>query len=87
MPVCEEDVKYYSFRCPDGGAIACNPCKNKMCRFTPVKEVPESDDLDEKGDTTAELRGDQVDGEKLSTDDGDQKEQGEPGADMSGSKA
>lgn len=58
-----------------------------MCRFTPVKEVPESDDLDEEGDTTAELRGDQVDDEKLSTDDGDQKEQGEPGADMSGSKA
>jgi len=52
-----------------------------------VKKVPESDDLDEEGDTTAEIRGYQVDDEKLSTDDGDQKEQGEPGADMSGSKA
>jgi hypothetical protein len=35
---CDEEIKYYSFRCPDGGAIACNPCKNGMCKFNPPKQ-------------------------------------------------
>lgn len=32
---CDEAIRYYSFRCPDGGAVACNSCKKKLCRFTP----------------------------------------------------
>jgi hypothetical protein len=39
---CDEDMKYYSFRCPDGGAAACNPCKNKLSCFTPPE--PEVED-------------------------------------------
>jgi hypothetical protein len=42
---CREEIKYYSFRCPVGGAVACNPCKNNMCRFTPPKQ-DEADDYD-----------------------------------------
>jgi hypothetical protein len=30
---CEEDIKYYSFRCPDGEAVACNPCKSRLSIF------------------------------------------------------
>jgi hypothetical protein len=41
---CDEEIKYYSFRCPDGGAIACNPCKKNMCRFTsPLQDEAEDD--------------------------------------------
>ncbi|KAF2033924.1 hypothetical protein EK21DRAFT_108342 [Setomelanomma holmii] len=35
---CDEDIKYYSFRCAEGGAVACNPCKNHMCRFVPLQQ-------------------------------------------------
>ncbi|KAF2124882.1 hypothetical protein P153DRAFT_361045 [Dothidotthia symphoricarpi CBS 119687] len=34
---CEEEIKYYSFRCPDGGAVACNPCKNKLSQVLTTK--------------------------------------------------
>jgi hypothetical protein len=40
---CNEEIKYYSFRCPDGGAIACNPCKNSMCKFIPPEQEIEED--------------------------------------------
>lgn len=35
---CDDEIKYYSFHCPDSGAIACNPCKSRMCRFTLAKK-------------------------------------------------
>tara|TARA_R110002003_G_scaffold107_9_gene9032 strand:- start:12469 stop:13083 length:615 start_codon:yes stop_codon:yes gene_type:complete len=37
---CEQDIKFYSFRCPEGGAVACNPCMKGMCRVTvPTEEL------------------------------------------------
>lgn len=47
---CDTDIRHYSFRCPEGGAIACNPCKNKLSRFAPCKL--ESDGEAEPEDTS-----------------------------------
>jgi hypothetical protein len=46
---CKSEIKYYSFRCPDGGAIACNPCKNKMCRFTVDQDTADKDGDEQYG--------------------------------------
>ncbi|KAH3968262.1 hypothetical protein HBI56_050470 [Parastagonospora nodorum] len=57
---CDEEIKYYSFRCPDGGAIACNPCKNNMCKFTPPKQEKEDSSDDSEWESEAgEDEGDQ----------------------------
>ncbi|KAH7081007.1 hypothetical protein FB567DRAFT_117695 [Paraphoma chrysanthemicola] len=36
---CEEQIKYYSFQCPEGGATACNPCLKGMSRVTAAEIV------------------------------------------------
>jgi hypothetical protein len=58
---CDDEIKYYSFRCPDGGAIACNPCKNKLSRFTP--QAVESDEGAD-GREQAEVKDNTVDEEE-----------------------
>lgn len=44
---CDIQIKQFSFRCPDGDAIACNPCKNKLSRFVPP-------DMDKEGGVDSE---------------------------------
>ncbi|KAH7066751.1 DnaJ domain-containing protein [Paraphoma chrysanthemicola] len=36
---CEEQIKYYAFQCPEGGATACNPCLKGMGRVTAAELV------------------------------------------------
>ena len=68
---CEEEIKYYSFRCPDGGAIACNPCKNNMCRFTPPKPEPDPHTEEDGEQETATANGQDTTKSKVDNKDED----------------
>lgn len=62
---CDEAIKYYFFRCPDGGAVACNPCKHKLSRFVPPKPADETAEKDEEISEVGEMIKEEVRDEVL----------------------
>jgi hypothetical protein len=40
---CEEEIKHFSFQLPEGGVVACNPCKKKFSVIT----FPSNEDAEE----------------------------------------
>ncbi|KAF1950952.1 DnaJ-domain-containing protein [Byssothecium circinans] len=48
---CAARIEYYAWVCPEGGAVACNPCKNRLSRFVPVPlRIAEEEEGEEKAD-------------------------------------
>jgi hypothetical protein len=31
--LCKKNLQHWMFECPDGGALACWPCKNRFCYY------------------------------------------------------
>jgi hypothetical protein len=60
---CEGNIKYYAFVCPDGGAVACNPCKIGLGRFVMPGEIED----EQRGDGGVD---EMEDGGKVKEDDG-----------------
>jgi hypothetical protein len=61
---CDAVIKHYAFVCPDGGAIACNPCKNGMCRFVlPREDEEEANGCEDKSGVTQESADDEMEEE------------------------
>lgn len=67
---CEAKINHFAFLCPEGGASACNPCKNYRCRFKPAKKEEEVEAQEDQEESQIVQEEEDASKEGLNDDEG-----------------